>query len=441
MPIKTVKSTLNLNQQVGVPGIDRPGDRDRDQQSVDKINKPLLDSENLESKMILSYQGDIYGDVDNDASTELEMTRTENFPVSPLNSSDVLVTSKVSKVDKPVIKSYNLIDILNEALQIGASDVHLSLGYRAFARKNKKLVMLRSQILNNQSIQSYINEINRFLGNNSSVNIFSYLVNNDHYDTAVDIFGHRIRVNIVKVSGSYSISLRLIPSKIRSLEELKLPVNLENLIKFKNGLVLVTGSTGSGKSTTLAALINKINTTETKKIITLEDPVEYIYPKSLSLVVQRNFGTDFYDWKDGIKSAMRQDPNIILIGEIRDSETLNACLNAAETGHLVFATLHTNSASATIQRLIDMFDSEQKSYAKSVIASCLRAVLTQHLYPAFDGNSMIPVIELLYVNHAIQNIIKQELFEQINNVISTSASEGMILFENYYNSLKAKNLI
>ena len=336
-------------------------------------------------------------------------------------------------------KNYTLVDIITEAINLGASDIHINPGYRAYARKAKELVMLKSQIITNQTIIGYINEMSRY-DTVTSRNLLSELLNKDSIDFSINVGGSRLRVNIAKVSNGYSISMRLIPEKIKTLEELSLPATLINLVKFSNGLVLITGTTGSGKTTTLASLINQLNLSQQKKIITLEDPIEYNYPKGLSIINQRNFLVDFMDWESGIKSALRQDPDILMIGEIRDVETLAASLKLSETGHLVLATLHTNSAASTIQRMIDMFPSEQRSFAKASISSSLRAVLTQQLIRTVNGN-VVPAIELMFVNNAIQNLIKRDEIDQINNVISTSSNEGMILMKNYIELLKSKGII
>lgn len=336
-------------------------------------------------------------------------------------------------------KSYSLIDIITEALNLNASDIHINPGYRVYARKVKELIMLKSQVITSQTIIGYINEMNRY-DVVSSRNLLSELLSKDSTDFGISVGGTRLRVNIAKVVGGYSISIRLIPEKIKTLDELSLPASLSSLVKFDNGLVLITGSTGSGKTTTLASLINYLNLSQQKKIITLEDPIEYIYPKGMSIINQRNFLVDFMDWESGIKSALRQDPDVLMVGEIRDVETLAASLKLSETGHLVLATLHTNSASSTIQRMIDMFPGEQRSLARISIASSLRAVLTQQLIRTINGG-VVPAIELMFVNNAIQNLIKKDEIDQINNVITTSVNEGMISMSNYISLLKSKGVI
>jgi twitching motility protein PilT len=432
MPIQTVSDTRTLNSR-----------KEGIQKNVSVIPQTTKEIELLPASTTITEpasQGNAQGinmlvqspKVDNSFVNQIDTLTNVDVKVSPSNLED-------SSQRDLLQRAYSLSDIISEAVSIGASDIHINPGYRVFARKNQSLIMLRSQIISTQIVIGYINEMSRY-DTVSSRNLLTELVNKDSIDLGINIYGDRFRVNIARSGGGYSISMRIIPEKIKTLEELSLPTSLKNLTKFQNGLVLITGATGSGKTTTLASLINEINFSFSKKIITLEDPIEYLYPKGLSIVTQRNYGSDFMTWESGIRSALRQDPDILLVGEIRDVETLEASLKLAETGHLVFATLHTNSASATIQRIIDMFSIEHRSLAKATIASTLRAVMTQQLVVGVGG-ILIPAIELMYVNSAIQNIIKREEIEQLNNVITTSSSEGMVLMSNYLEQLKNKGLI
>jgi twitching motility protein PilT len=220
----------------------------------------------------------------------------------------------------------------------------------------------------------------------------------------------------------------LIPNKIRTIDELNLPPIFHEFTQYKQGLVLVTGPTGEGKSTTLAALIDEINANRSEHILTIEDPVEFVYQPKQSIISQREIHHDTMGWDIALKSALREDPNVVLVGEMRDFETIAAAITVAETGHLVFATLHTATAAQTIDRIIDVFPSHQQDQIRQQLASTVRAVVSQRLIPVLKGGR-VAAIELMIANSAVKNLIREGKTFQIDNVIQTASAEGMMLVE------------
>jgi len=234
----------------------------------------------------------------------------------------------------------------------------------------------------------------------------------------------RFRVNAYFQKGTLAAALRLIPAKIKTIEELNLPKICHELAKLKQGLVLVTGPTGHGKSATLAAIIEEINQTRAEHIITIEDPIEYVYQPKKSLISQREMHGDTHSWAVALRSVLREDPDVVLVGEMRDYETIAAALTVAETGHLVLATLHTNSASQTVDRIVDVFPEHQQAQVRMQLSSTLEAVLAQRLVPAV-GSGRLPAVEILVGTSAIKTSVREGKAHLINNVIQTSAEAGM----------------
>lgn len=235
----------------------------------------------------------------------------------------------------------------------------------------------------------------------------------------------RFRVNIYFQRGTVSIALRFIPSKIRTIEELNLPPILHDFASRPQGLVLVTGATSQGKSTTLAAMIDEINHTRAVHIITIEDPIEYTYPIDRAIVDQREVGIDTLNFANALRSSLRQNPDVIMVGEMRDLETISTTITAAETGHLVFGTLHTNSAPQTIHRIVDVFPAEQQGQIRFQLSSSLLGIISQRLIPRIKGG-FIPVCEVMICNNAVSTLIRENKIHEIPAVIETSAKEGMI---------------
>jgi twitching motility protein PilT len=239
----------------------------------------------------------------------------------------------------------------------------------------------------------------------------------------------RFRVNVFFQKESIGAAFRLIPQTIRTLEELGIPDHLHELSQRPRGLVLVTGPTGSGKSTTLASMIDEVNRTRQAHILTVEDPIEFLHTHRQSIVNQREIGTDSPGFAEALRAGLRQDPDVILLGEMRDLETIATALTAAETGHLVFGTLHTRGAAGTIDRIIDVFPAEQQSQVRAQIAGALEAVVTQSLLPTADGQGRVAAVEILLPDDAVRNLIRQGKVEQIYSVMQTSTSRGMQTME------------
>jgi twitching motility protein PilT len=251
----------------------------------------------------------------------------------------------------------------------------------------------------------------------------------------------RFRVNIYSQRESLAGAFRLIPTELKTLEELGMPKSLYDLCEKPRGLVLVTGPTGSGKSTTLSALIDEINRTRADHIITIEDPIEFLHKHKRCVVNQRELGPDATSFADALRGALRQDPDVILLGEMRDLETISTALTAAETGHLVFATLHTQDASSTVDRLIDVFPGAQQGQIRTQIAASLQGVVTQTLLPTADGKGRVPAVEILFPDDAVRNLIRQAKVEQVYSIMQTGTSRGMMTLEQSLAELVLRGVI
>lgn len=250
----------------------------------------------------------------------------------------------------------------------------------------------------------------------------------------------RFRVNVYTTKGGVGACMRLIPAHVKSIEELGLPPVFSEFTNFSQGLVLVTGPTGEGKSTTLAALIDRINATRPEHILTIEDPIEFVYTPKQSIISQRELHQDTRDWPIALRSALREDPDVVLVGEMRDYETISSTLTVAETGHLAFATLHTSSAAETIDRIIDVFPAHQQNQVRQQLAASLKAVVSQRLC-ARVGGGRVPAFEIMMLNSAIRNLIREGKTHQIDNVLQTTADLGNVLMETYLVDLVKRNLI
>lgn len=241
----------------------------------------------------------------------------------------------------------------------------------------------------------------------------------------------RFRVSVFKQKQSIGLALRLIPSKLLTIEQIGLPATVKNLLLKPRGLVLVTGPTGCGKTTTLATMINFINKETDKHIITLEDPIEYYHDHKKSIITQREIGLDVPSFEEGLKRALRQDPDVILVGEMRDLETIEAAIRAAETGHLVFATLHTTGAAKTIDRIIDVFPPNQQEQIRAQLSTSIAAAISQQLLPTADGKNRIAAFEIMLMKDSIANLIRKNETFKINSDIQTGRAEGMVLLDDH----------
>ena len=310
-------------------------------------------------------------------------------------------------------------DIIAFAQQNSCSDIHLSEGSAPSLRRHGTLHLIPELgVADAAAIHSLLNEAQQ-----------QQLAAGRDLDFAASLCGGRQRVNIFRQSGRLAMALRLLSDTIPTLEQLKLPPALSRLADEPLGLVLVTGPTGSGKSTTLAAMIDQINRSRPCHIITIEDPVEYIYHSQLALVHQREVGRDVESFAAALRSALREDPDVILVGEMRDYETIAAAVTAAETGHLVFSTLHTTGAAHTVDRIIDVFPPHAQNQIRSQLAGVLRGVITQKLLPLADNSGRIAATEVLLGNDAVLNLIREGKSHQINTVLQSNAALGMHTLE------------
>jgi twitching motility protein PilT len=309
--------------------------------------------------------------------------------------------------------------LLEQVVRVNASDLHLQVGVQPMIRVDGKLApIIDTPVLDEESIEALVFAI---LDEDQK----QILVKDKEFDFSF-AFGDlgRFRVNAFHERGNIAAAFRLIPSKIVSLEELGLPTIVSKFTEFPRGLVLVTGPTGSGKSTTLASMVDKINSEKAVHIITIEDPIEYTHKNKKSLLVQREVHYDTYSFAASLRSSLRQDPDVVLIGEMRDLETISAAITIAETGHLVFATLHTNSASQSIDRMVDVFPPHQQNQIRTQLSVILQGICSQRLIPSIGGGR-VAAAEVLVATSAVRNIIREGKTHQLDAAIQTGAEYGM----------------
>jgi len=311
-------------------------------------------------------------------------------------------------------------DLLREAKDAGASDIHITVGRTPNFRIDGALLQVGEEVLTPEEADSMMKELMQgseriaadFAGHQQAD--FSYALDD----------GTRFRVNIFLHLGVLSAALRLIPAQVRNIEELHLPPQISQFAELKQGFVIMAGPAGHGKSTTMAALIQYINEQRRDHIITVEDPIEYLFSDAQSIIDQREIGRDAVSFAEAIRATLRQDPNIIMIGELRDLESMRTAITVAETGHLVFATLHTNDAAQTVERLIDSFPSDQQPQIRSQLSATLSGVVSMRLLPWQEGGR-IPAVEIMIATTAIKNVIREGNAHQVMGIIQTSADVGM----------------
>lgn len=309
--------------------------------------------------------------------------------------------------------------LLEEVIRRKSSDLHLQIGLAPMLRLDGKLVPLADYpVLNEENVEKLVFSI---LDEDQK----QILLKDKEFDFSF-AFGDlaRFRVNAFHERGNLAAALRLIPNEIKSIDELGLPPIISKFTEYPRGLVLITGPTGSGKSTTLAAIIDKINSEKSDHIITIEDPIEFTHKSKQSVIVQREVHYDTYSFSAALRSSLRQDPDVVLIGEMRDLETIAAAITIAETGHLVFATLHTNSAAQSIDRMIDVFPPHQQPQIRAQLANILMAICSQRLVPAIGGGRLAAA-EVLLATPAVRNIIREGKSHQLDAVIQTGGDLGM----------------
>lgn len=329
----------------------------------------------------------------------------------------------------PQLKRY-----LDEAILRGASDLHLVVNWPATLRIDSELSPIpKEQPLPSEQVRSLLESIL------VEEQLKHFSINKD-VDFSFGYGDYRFRVNLYVTKGDWSASFRLIPNKIRTFSELGLPPILEKFSAATQGFFIITGPTGHGKSTVLAAMVDYINRTRTSHIITIEDPIEYVFTNNKSIISQREIGSDVPTFARGLRAALREDPNVVLVGEMRDLETIDAALTLAETGHLVLATLHTNSAAQTADRIIDVFPPYQQQQVRQQFAGVLLGIVSQRLVNKASGGR-IHASEIMVATPAVRSLIREGKTHQLSNVIATSASDGMIAIDKVLAELVSKGEI
>lgn len=324
--------------------------------------------------------------------------------------------------------------LLSLTIERGASDLHVSGGQNAVIRKNGTLIEVKDQVISNQIIENFID---------GSLNSEAKTRFWEHGDVDFAISfqqTERFRVNAFKQSGHLALAIRHLNSRIPSMEELRLPQVIRSWPNKGTGLVIVTGPTGSGKSTTVASLVNEANQTQPVHVLTIEDPVEYVIPEGLGIVRQREIGHDSSDFARAVRSGLREDIDIMVIGEMRDRETISSAITVAETGHLVFATLHTSSAAMAVDRIIDAFEAAEQPLIRSRLSSCLVGVVYQRLLPS-ENLGRAAAYEVLVGTSAVRNLIREGKTHHIPNVMTTAKNEGMQLISDSVHDLEMAGLV
>jgi len=315
-------------------------------------------------------------------------------------------------------------DLLKEAVEREASDLHLTAGAPPTLRIDGKLTPLDYPVLTPEDTESFARSL-------AGEERFSDFLREKELDFSLGLpqFA-RFRINIYQQRGSITLAMRTLSHDIPSMEELHLPVStLEKLASLSRGLILVTGPTGSGKSTTLASMVEYINNTRSCHIITMEDPIEYLHHHRKSIINQREVGSDTLSFESALVHALREDPDVILVGEMRNLETIALTLTAAETGHLVLATLHTSNAPQSIDRIVDVFPPHQQTQARIQLAGCIQGIISQQLLPRANGKGRVPAVEIMIANNAIRNLMREGKSYQVYNIMQTSLTEGMITMD------------
>ena len=333
------------------------------------------------------------------------------------------------------VKTSNIDVLLQTVVVKKASDLHLQVGSPPIFRVHGDLKFSDLEVLTREDVQTYIDSLmtedQKFRMSTSK-----------HADLSYSVPGiARFRVHIFRQRGEYGVALRVIPFDVPSMEELGLPPIMKELAMRPNGLVLVTGPTGSGKSTTLASVTDFINTNRKLHIVTIEDPLEFLHSNKSSMVNQRELGGDTESFSVALRDALREDPDVILVGELRDLETISMAITAAETGHLVFSTLHTNDVAQTIDRIIDVFPPHQQAEIRTQLASALQGVIAQTLLRRKDETGRVAAFETMVANSAIRNLIREGKSQQIYNVVQTSRQEGMQLLKDSLKKLCNEGVI
>lgn len=325
--------------------------------------------------------------------------------------------------------------LLGIVLERNGSDLHLVAGEPPIIRVDGRLIKMEDfEVITNETLSGLLD----ILLNKSQKELFEKQQDVDFAYQYKD--KSRFRINAYRQKGQLGAAFRLIPSKIKTTQELNLPEKLLELTQYKQGLVLVVGPTGHGKSTTLAALIDYINHSRAEHILTIEDPVEFMFTPDKSVINQREVYVDTPSFAQSLKSSLREDVNVILVGEMRDLESMSAVMTLAETGHLIFATLHTNDAAQTLDRIIDVFPPHQQPQVRSQLASVIIAIISMRLLPK-SGGGRVPAVEILLANNAVRNVIREGKTYEIDNIVHTNLDDGMIALDRALATLVAKGLV
>lgn len=315
--------------------------------------------------------------------------------------------------------------LIKAAIERGASDIHITVASPPLLRINGRIHRLGNEKIMPDQADALAREVVK------DEKLWAKFLERGELDVSYSQQGlGRFRVNVYKQRGSACMALRVVSLKIPTIDDLKLPPILKTIASKRRGLVLVTGPTGSGKSTTLAAMIDYINKNRDEHIITIEDPIEFLHKHDKSIVNQREVGGDTQSFANALRAALRQDPDIILVGEMRDLETISTAITAAETGHLVFSTLHTIGAASTVDRIIDVFPPHQQQQIKVQMSNVLEAVVSQQLMPTAGGDARVAAFEIMTATSAVRNLLREGKSHQLNTVIQTSQAMGMELMDN-----------
>lgn len=329
----------------------------------------------------------------------------------------------------------DIINLVKNAVDNNASDIHITVGIPPILRIDGSLLSVEDNNLSASDTEKLVKQV---LDDEQLME----LETNGQIDTSYSSPGvGRFRINAYKQRGSFGMAIRVIPLKIPTIDELGLPSIIKDLSRATRGLILVTGPTGSGKSTTLASIINLINEEKRYHIITLEDPIEYLHKHNKSIINQREVGIDTNSFANALRAALRQDPDVILVGEMRDLDTISTALTAAETGHLVMSTLHTIGAAKTIDRIIDVFPSHQQQQVRIQLSSVIQSIISQQLLPKANGDGRVVAMEVMVATPAIRNLIREDKIHQIETSIQTGGSYGMRTMDKYLLDLYGKGII
>ena len=333
------------------------------------------------------------------------------------------------------MSEYTIDSLLKKSVELGASDLHFIVGEVPSFRIDGKIIKSKLSPVTEEDMMQAIDTM-------APISMRDKIFKSYDSDFPYEIEGlARFRVNLAMSFGYHSMTIRLVSFNIPSFQELNLPESIAKFSQFENGIVLVTGVAGSGKSTTIASILEHINNNYKKHIVTIEDPIEYVYKSKKSIFTQRQIGIDTANYIDGLKYALRQDPNVILIGEIRDMETVRSALHAAETGHLIFATLHTFNAIQTINRVLSFFNPSEREAVRSQFAEVFRGTISQKLLPKVNGKGRIPAVEVLFSTPTIKDFLLKDELEEIYKLVRNGGYNDMLTFNQCLFDLIKKGLI